>query len=283
MPPLPLKFDEETLKLLDAVERHAKDIEDFQIPRLRSCEGPFAVQQTLASELREDVDALARQVEALDVLVDDQRGASNKRGLRTIVEELSERLNAIRRESRAALLASKRTLDSLSTSRRDELLGSASVSEKQGSNGRFAEDALMAASDKVTDAMQRTMELMDAELKRSVLVSQTLADSTATLKSTSLTHDTLTTVLDTSKHLVTALEKADTLDRLLIGAALVLFILVVLFILKQRIFDRGMRVAFWWTRFLPDFSGDGDLLNVGRELGLLKSFPARWPPPHLRF
>jgi len=29
------------------------------------------------------------------------------------------------------------------------------------------------------------------------------------------------------------------------------FILVVLFILKQRFIDRGLRIALWWTRFIP--------------------------------
>lgn len=69
-------------------------------------------------------------------------------------------------------------------------------------------------------------------------------------------------VTDTSKQLITALEKADWTDRLLILAALSFFILIVLFILKQRIVDRGIRIAFWWTRFLPlpDFSGDEALL-----------------------
>ena len=57
--------------------------------------------------------------------------------------------------------------------------------------------------------------------------------------------------MTTSKHLITALEKSDWLDRLLIMAALVFFILVVLFILKQRLVDRSIRIAFWWTRFIP--------------------------------
>ena len=38
---------------------------------------------------------------------------------------------------------------------------------------------------------------------------------------------------------------------MLIIAALVFFILVVAFILQQRIVNRGLRLAFWWTRFLP--------------------------------
>lgn len=54
-----------------------------------------------------------------------------------------------------------------------------------------------------------------------------------------------------SKQLVTALEKADRMDKLLIIAGLVFFSLVVLFILKQRVIDRGIRIALFWTRFIP--------------------------------
>lgn len=61
----------------------------------------------------------------------------------------------------------------------------------------------------------------------------------------------LATATRTSKLLIRALEQADWLDRLLVFAALAFFILVILFIAKQRILDRGLRVAFWWTRFLP--------------------------------
>lgn len=68
--------------------------------------------------------------------------------------------------------------------------------------------------------------------------------------------------MSTSKHLITALEKSDWLDRLVILAALAFFVLVVLFILKQRIVDRGLRIALWWTRFVPSFSGDEALLAM---------------------
>jgi protein transport protein SEC20 len=51
----------------------------------------------------------------------------------------------------------------------------------------------------------------------------------------------------------------------LILSAFVFFVLVVLFIVKQRVLDKGVRIAFWWTRFLPDFSGDEALLAHGME------------------
>lgn len=131
----------------------------------------------------------------------------------------------------------------------------------------------MKANNDVTEAMRRTLALMQGELERSVLSAQMLGtfdgafhscrlssprteSSTASLKSTADTHDVLTNFLGTSKQLITALEKTDWMDRLLILAALAFFLLVVLFILKQRIVDRGLRIAFFWTRFIPAMSGE---------------------------
>ncbi len=68
--------------------------------------------------------------------------------------------------------------------------------------------------------------------------------------------------MSTSKHLITALEKSDWMDRMLIFAALLFFVLIVLFILKQRLVDRSLRIALFWTRFIPDFSGDEVLLAM---------------------
>ena len=51
--------------------------------------------------------------------------------------------------------------------------------------------------------------------------------------------------------LVAALERTDWLDRALVLAALAFFLAVVLFVLKERLLDRGLRLAFWWTRLLP--------------------------------
>ena len=133
----------------------------------------------------------------------------------------------------------------------------------------------MKTNSDVTDALRRTVSLMQAELERSVLTTQMLDSSTATLRSTSLQHDALNSVMSTSKQLITALEKSDWLDRILIISGFVFFLLVVLFILKQRIIDRGFKIAFWWTRFLPDFSSDEELLRGAMDpVGESSSFSA---------
>ncbi|TFY81386.1 hypothetical protein EWM64_g2619 [Hericium alpestre] len=255
MPPLPSSFDSATAASISSIGRRQIDLTDFQIPRLRACRESLTVQQQHAAEIREDLDSLTHAIEALEEAVEEQRGARARRDLRGVVEEFRTKLANLRKDARSALLASKRAIDTQNASKREELLRSSVMKTKQTSGEKTAEDALMKANNDVTDTLHRTMGLMQGELERSVLSVQMLESSTKTLSSTSITHDVLTGMLGTSKHLITALEKSDWLDRLLILAALAFFIVIVLFILKQRIFDRGVRIAFWWTRFLPDMGG----------------------------
>ncbi|KAI9445783.1 Sec20-domain-containing protein [Lactarius psammicola] len=251
MPPLPPTFDDATSASIASVQRRQSDLRDFQIPRLRGCTESLATQQQYAAELREDLETVMRLIESLDESVDIQRNERSRRDLRGIVEGFRTDLSQLRRDMRSALLASKRAIDSKASSNREELLQSSVLKQTKAPGGKSTEDAVMKTQADVTDALRRTMALMQNELERSVLSTQMLEASTASLKATSSTHDMLTGLLGTSKQLVTALEKADWLDRLLIFAALIFFALVILFILKQRIVDRGLRIAFFWTRFLP--------------------------------
>lgn len=118
-------------------------------------------------------------------------------------------------------------------------------------------DRVMTTNQDLTDALRRTAQTLQEELEKSVLTTQILESSTARMHSSTLQQEVLDTVMDTSRHLVKALESADWLDRLLILAASLLFVLVVLFILKQRIVDRGIRLVFWWTRFIPGLGSPG--------------------------
>ncbi|KAH8101157.1 Sec20-domain-containing protein [Cristinia sonorae] len=265
MAPIPSVLPSEIQERISSLTRKEKDIFEFQIPRLRDCKGTLATQQQYAAELREDVDGFARDVDGLDTEVDDLKGERSRRELRVVVSSFRDSLTRMRKETRSALLTSKRAIDANSTSNREELFRSAAVREKQDLNEKVTEDALMEASNNVTEALQRTIALMQGELEKSVLSTQLLDASTATLKSTSTTHDVLDNLMVTSKHLITALEKSDWLDRLLIFAALAFFVLVVLFILKQRLVDRSLRIALFWTRFLPSSSSGKSAASVVKD------------------
>ena len=79
-----------------------------------------------------------------------------------------------------------------------------------------SEDALMKANADVTDALRRTIAAMQNELERFVLSNQMLESFSASLQATSSQHDKLSSVMITSKHLVTTLEISDWLDRVII-------------------------------------------------------------------
>jgi len=174
------------------------------------------------------------------------------------------------------LLTSKRAIDTQSAIlTREELLRTTAVREKPEPNGKVTEDTLMKTSADVTEALGRTIGLMQKELETSVLSIQLLEDSTASLRSTSTVYDTMDNLMGASKQLIIALEKSDWLDRLVIFAALGFFILVVGFILTQRIVHRSFRLAFWWTRFLPDFSArNGNLAPALEKMERGEIFPS---------
>lgn len=247
----PPSFSGEAPELIASIQRHQSDLTQLQIPRLRSCTGPLSVQQNLAAELREDMDTFEERVQELNLCVDDQRGEKKRGELKKLVNEFWEELSGIRKDYRAALLFSKQTIDSQKKFQRHELLATSGTTEKTSSTEKLNP---MNANDKVTEALRRTIGTMQGELERSVLATQMLDTSTASLRSTSSRHDSLTNLTGASKQLIAALEKSDWLDRMLILAAFFFFLLVVLLILKQRILDRGLRMAFWWTRFIPDLS-----------------------------
>ncbi len=69
MPPIPSTLDEDIKAQLEALERRQRDLKDFQIPRLRSFDGPLPTQQQYAAELREDIDAFARHIEVSSLLI----------------------------------------------------------------------------------------------------------------------------------------------------------------------------------------------------------------------
>ena len=63
MPPIPPKLDQESAGLIESIERRRKDIDTIQLPRLEKCAGPLWVQQQYASELRDDIEILAKQID----------------------------------------------------------------------------------------------------------------------------------------------------------------------------------------------------------------------------
>ncbi|KAG2008255.1 hypothetical protein CC2G_013707 [Coprinopsis cinerea AmutBmut pab1-1] len=209
-------------------------------------------------------------------MVDDQKGERTRRELSKVVEEFRSSLQDLRAKTRSAVLTSKKTIDALQRSSRNELLFQPSTpdSEKQPTNEKYSSDTVEAAQSSLTAAMQRTLTSLQAELERSVLTNQLLQSSTASLQATSNQHDSLNTAILTTRTIVTALEKSDWLDRVLILSAFGFFLLVVLFIVKQRVVDRGVGMVLWWFKWIPGIGYSTSSVKAGSGVDLEKGVKA---------
>ncbi|CAE6419543.1 unnamed protein product [Rhizoctonia solani] len=246
MPPIasPLFIEAQTTH--EGISRRLRDINKFQIPRLRECKGPLTLQQQFAAELRDDTEAITKRLEDFSTLAEDQERENERVQVGKWVSELYDELARLKSESRAALLASKRAIDNDARSRRDELLGSAALQEKRAAEAeahkqRATEDKLMAASDDVTEALRRTTRLMQQELERSVLSTQMLQESSNTLRSTTDVYASLDNLMDISQVLIKALQRADWMDRIIIGLSFSVFLLTMAYIVKKRVLDRSSK------------------------------------------
>ncbi|KAF8316838.1 Sec20-domain-containing protein [Clavulina sp. PMI_390] len=299
MPPLPDPLYDETKTKLERLARRLNDVEVFQVPRLRDHAGSVALQQQYAAEVREDLESCRRELQILETFVDDIRNAERRKEMNDELDILIPKVEDLKKAFRAALLESKRKIDSQTSSYREEMLRSgsgmqASSSRTRGSNSYvvvlvplttishyvfFREDAVMHASEAVTDALRQTTQLMQQELERSILSTQLLEESTKTMQSTSDLYTTFGTLLTTSKTLIASLQQADWLDRMIIFSSLAIFLLAVAYIVKKRVIDRGLWLAFWWVKYLPmpKRSAAQVAVNVGKAT--LSSVSSSTPPP----
>lgn len=138
-----------------------------------------------------------------------------------------------------------------------------------------ADDALMQATSDVTEGLRRTLQLMQQEVDRSMTSNELLgknerrADTqprsggtrltnsrahqyasvwtaesqTQTMQLTSDQYSTLSSLMNTSKNLITTLERSNILDRLVLFGAFAFFAAVCAHIFKKRVIDRGVHVV----------------------------------------
>lgn len=272
MPPIPntASFnDPDVVNAILSLQQRETYLTSTAIPNLATLPAVTSLseQQRLAEELREDLEDFGKRIEALEQLVEDLDTEKERVKGRTIVLQWADSYTRLKKEARVAALSSKKVVDQSAKSRRDELIGSAVYNPGKQDDEKI-DDALMRTTVNLTDALRRTEERLRSELDRSMLSTQLLTSQTATLKQTTEAHSQLTSLLDTSKNLIVALERTDWLDRMLIIGALAVFLLACGWIIKVRVFDRAVRIAFWWVKWMPSFGDDHiiDELEKGARL-----------------
>ncbi|BGP02024.1 Protein transport protein sec20 [Rhodotorula toruloides] len=255
-PPPPPPLPGAILDLTDSLLRRLQDLEDYQIPQLAQCRGPVSFHEELAAGVRAELAGCKRDIEELKLEVDDLDRARERVAGGEHVKQVQQRLDGCTKLYRQAVVTSKRQIDaSAHLLAREELFASVSgrgspgpgtpggSAQRGAGPNQTADDALMSATSDVTEGLRRTLQLMQQEVDRSLVTNEMLQSQTQTMELTSTQYSTLSNLLHTSKTLITSLERADVLDRLLLFFAFAFFAAVCAYIFKKRVVDRGVRVV----------------------------------------
>ncbi|AAW43724.1 hypothetical protein CNBE4000 [Cryptococcus deneoformans B-3501A] len=238
--------------LLPPLHRRLADIQSYQLPRLSTFSGPSDMHSELVDELRTDLESIRHQLgiaKELSLYAPQQTEAQEVEGIeREYIRLKSDFRRAMidskkalaSRQSRAHELSLKSDLEPNSSTDETTRGGEAKSAAELGIGG---DDELQTKTNEVTVALRRTTALMQTELERSVLSVQMLESSTQTMTLTQSLYETYSSLLTSSAQLVRALEKADTMDRLIIFAALFFFLCVVGWVIKRRVLDRTVGVV----------------------------------------
>ncbi|CAM0139876.1 unnamed protein product [Umbelopsis sp. WA50703] len=219
------------------------------IDRLQRLYGDIAVQQELASLVRDQVRTFAHVIQGLRQLADEQDTESAQQN---VLERysLGEKQLKLQASSRKALLESKKRADEQAKRDREMLFSSKAGRnmeqyELKDRRNTSQDQSLLRASNDVTESLKRTSTLMQQELERSAFTTTVLADSSRTMSSTHSEYQNFGSLLTLSKSIITKLETSDWLDRIMLMLGLLFFLSVVIYIVKKRTWDVGVSWASW--------------------------------------
>ncbi|KAF8941213.1 hypothetical protein BGZ58_001017 [Dissophora ornata] len=257
MPPIPPQTLPRPIQMqMDALRKQYHAL-DSLINRLKTLSGgTLAVQQELVRSAREESKAIEAKIEAhviiqmhpqeLRLLSDEQDRESDRTLILTMLDKIETQFKQQQQSLRQAILSSKLTIDKEAKTERELLFkGSKSAIElseirRRGAGGTNSSEYLLNTSKEHNDSLSRTLKLMQQEVERTAHSAKVIDESSKTLKATVNEYQTFDEVLKRGKNLITKLNQADWTDRLLIGFGLLVFSLVVMYILKKRIADRGI-------------------------------------------
>ncbi|KAF9406492.1 hypothetical protein BGZ94_003090 [Podila epigama] len=183
---------------------------------------PPTLPPALPQSAQVQIDALRKQYHSLESLISRLKTLSGAT------------LAALRqqRSLRQAILTSKQTIDKEAKSERELLFrGTKSAIElgemrRRGAARGNTGEYMLNTSKEQNESLSRTLQLMQQEVERTAHSAKVIG-----------------------KNLIAKLSQADWMDRLLIGFGLLVFSLVVMYILKKRIADRGVSLVSYF--FMP--------------------------------
>ncbi|CAG8561789.1 35949_t:CDS:2 [Gigaspora margarita] len=242
----------EILARFENINRRQLDLET-KVTQLKNVI-TLTAQQELYSDIRDGVKELEKWIEDIKQTADEQEREKDKQTILHRLQRNEEQYKQLQASIRRAVLTSKQNIEREAKIEREMLLGRVdgrnTFAFEMRRRNFTSEDALLHSASDVTDALRRTTQLMQQEIERSAYSAKILDESSRALKSTYSEYRGFSSVLRGSKQLITKLEQIDWTDRLLILFGLFVFVLVVLYILKKRVWNTGFGWMSWFASWV---------------------------------
>ncbi|PWN89330.1 Sec20-domain-containing protein [Acaromyces ingoldii] len=205
---------------------------------------------------------------------------SERREWAEAVTRASQDVSRARREANLAMVQARKA--QRANAGRGDLFGDMASSaeerrrrrEAAAADDRGADDKLMTASSDVTSALQRTVALMSAELEKSSYSSQLLDESSTTLQAATAQYQSFSDLVASSRQLIKSMERADLYDAALLLLSFAFFCACILYILKVRIWDRGVGILGFFFRIGGMATRTRSMGDVKEKLELAKQASA---------
>ncbi|OMJ11069.1 hypothetical protein AYI69_g3283 [Smittium culicis] len=171
--------------------------------------------------------------------------------LDSFIKSKKEDLSKSRRDFRQAILQNKVNRSKKFSNERQALLSGAITPSEFRKNKARSQNKVVDAAQDATQALRDTAQLMNRELQVSVANVAALEESSRLLYKNKEQHENISQLLNLTKSLLTELERADWVDRVLIILAFIVFSIVALNIFRKRI----------WFPFIPSIFSSSSPTN----------------------
>ncbi|CAM6017505.1 unnamed protein product [Sphagnum balticum] len=177
-----------------------------------------------------------------------------------MLQEWKDQYQALRMSLRNANVQAKVNVEKAAKDEREQLLSGgedATLRRRQ----LQTKAGITAAAESITDGLRRTRQMMVQEVERNTATLSMLDESNSTLRMTDKEYKGQRSILNTTRYMLTSLQRQDVIDRVIVVFFVILFLLVCGYIVQKR---------------LP-------ILRLGRKAPVLPSYkpPLKVPEPPL--
>lgn len=237
------------------IERLLVDVESHQIPNLLTVHKTKTLEDA-EQELHQTLQRIENEMGIWEIDVRDAgRNIYERKEWQKVLQESNERKKNVQESAKKALIEARKQQQQQQQQQRsaqpfnarNELfkdMASSEVERNRRREGKIenqtADEQLMTASGDVTAALQRAVKSMSTELEKSSYSAQLLDESTISIQQATIQYTSFTDLVVSSQKLIRSMERADMIDAAFLIFSFLFFIVCILYILKVRIWDRGV-------------------------------------------